>query len=370
MSKKEKKEGSFLGRLIKIIIILLIIALGVFFGILSKEQRDKILGHIEKKTNIDFKEIAMPKLKVLDETSKERPIAVVFDNNTDAWMHSGLSNAYAIYEFPVEGGESRVLGFFKNKKDIPVGPIRSARHYFLDYVLEHDAVFAHIGQSPKAGSDISTLGISDINGQAYDSGRARSKNNLEYWRVNTKYSPHNAYSDITNLKNISDNKSFKKETDQKVPFKYSVASIDLNNAKKITSVTGAYHNGNVTTFKYDENTKMYTKTSKGTLQKDELTGNPLELKNILIIKAPVSVLQDGENKDRKDVKTVGTLNGVYSTNGKLINIKAVKDSRAAKTRYLDEEGNEITLNDGITFVMMIPDASPAFIDYEEVKPAE
>lgn len=366
--KKERKKSNGFIRFIKIIIILALIALGVFFGALSKEQRDKILGKLDK-AKVDFKEISAPKLKIIDEESKERPIAVVYDNNVDAWSHSGLSNAYAIYEFPVEGGESRVLGFYKNKKDLVVGPIRSARHYFLDYILEHDAIFAHIGQSPKARADIQTLDISDINGQAYDSGSVRNKKSTkEYWRESSKYSPHNSYSDLTNLKDISEKQGFKKETNQKVPFKYSAINVDLpeDKSKKIKSLTGAYHEGNATEFIYSEKTKMYQKKSKGVLQLDEKTGKPLELKNIVILKTSVTVLPDGDLKDRKNVKTTGVLEGIYSTNGRVMKIKAKKDSRAAKTKYLDEEGNEIIFNDGITFVMIVPDKKPGYYDYNEV----
>ena len=111
---------------------------------------------------------------------------------------------------------------------------------------------------------------------------------------------------------------------------------------------------------------MYQKKSKGVLQLDEKTGKPLELKNIVILKTSVTVLPDGDLKDRKNVKTTGVLEGIYSTNGRVMKIKAKKDSRAAKTKYLDEDGNEIIFNDGITFVMIVPDKKPGYYDYNEV----
>ena len=38
---------------------------------------------------------------------------------------------------------------FKSENVDVVGPVRSARHYFLDYALENDAIYVHFGWSPK-----------------------------------------------------------------------------------------------------------------------------------------------------------------------------------------------------------------------------
>ena len=95
-----------------------------------------------------------------------RSVAIMIDNdNKYAWPHAGLNNAYMIYEFIIEGGSSRFIAFFK-EDNLPdkVGPIRSSRHYFLDYVMEHDAIYCHFGWSPLAQSDIPRLGINNING--------------------------------------------------------------------------------------------------------------------------------------------------------------------------------------------------------------
>ena len=46
--------------------------------------------------------------------------------------------------------------------------MRSSRHYYLDYALENDAVYVHWGWSPQAQSDISSLGINNINGLTYE----------------------------------------------------------------------------------------------------------------------------------------------------------------------------------------------------------
>ena len=45
-----------------------------------------------------------------------------------------------------------------------IGPVRSSRHYFLDYAMEYDAVYTHVGGSEYAKNDIRRLKIQNIDG--------------------------------------------------------------------------------------------------------------------------------------------------------------------------------------------------------------
>ena len=68
-------------------------------------------------------------------------------------------------------------------------------------------------------------------------------------------------------------------------------------------------------------------------------------------------LNDGENKGRQDINTVGSGSGKYITNGKSMDIKWSKSSRKSKTVYTDTSGKEIVLNPGITYIQIIPATS-------------
>ncbi|MDO8685665.1 MAG: DUF3048 domain-containing protein, partial [Clostridiales bacterium] len=103
-----------------------------------------------------------------------RPFAVMIDNEgTRSLPQGGLYMAQVIYEVIVEGGETRLMPVFWNPADsgaaaIPalIGPVRSSRHYFLDYIMELDAIYIHFGWSPMAKSDISKYKINNANGVA------------------------------------------------------------------------------------------------------------------------------------------------------------------------------------------------------------
>ena len=61
-----------------------------------------------------------------------------------------------------------------------------------------------------------------------------------------------------------------------------------------------------------------------------------------------------EHKGRQGLKNIGTFNGYYLTNGKMIEIKCIKNARDAQTVYQDLNGNEINVNDGKTFIQICP----------------
>ena len=90
------------------------------------------------------------------------------------------------------------------------------------------------------------------------------------------------------------------------------------------------------------------------ITKDWTTKEEVKTKNIIITFAKNSQLNDGSGKDRQNLANVGTLDGYYITNGKAIKIKCYKSSRRDQTVYKDLEGNEIKVNDGNTFVQIVP----------------
>ena len=109
------------------------------------------------------------------------------------------------------------------------------------------------------------------------------------------------------------------------------------------------------TYKYDEKTRRYTRYARGVLQKDYSTGKSITTKNIIIMFANNSQLQDGTTKDRQDLHNIGTFDGYYITNGKAIKIKCKKDNRKSKTIYTNAStGETLEVNDGNTWINICP----------------
>ena len=275
-----------------------------------------------------------------------RPIAVMIDNVGDARPQAGLNEAYMVYEIIVEGNLTRLMALYKDVELEKIGPIRSSRHYFLDYALENDAIYVHFGWSPQAQRDIRSLGVDNINGMAESSS--------SFWTVRDKAAPHNAVTSTEKILKIAERKKYDLTSEKESVLNYVTDEVELESDVEATNITIPYSSSYKVTYKYDEETKRYTRGYNKTTQKDWGTDELVTTKNIIITFAKNYTLNDGSGKGRQELSNVGTLDGYYITNGKAIKIKCYKSSRKAQTVYKDLEGNEIKVNDGNTFLQIVP----------------
>lgn len=104
-------------------------------------------------------------------TSNTIPYAVMINNLREARPHAGLNEAYLVYEMPVEYGITRMFPLFKDAEAAKIGSVRSSRPYYLDYVLENDAIYVYFGGSDQAYKYIPSLKINNIDGNAGESFR-------------------------------------------------------------------------------------------------------------------------------------------------------------------------------------------------------
>ena len=291
----------------------------------------------------------------------DRPVAVMIDNNVNAWPQYSINKAYIVYEIIVEAQETRLMALFKNTDVDMVGPVRSSRHYFLDYALENDAIYGHLGWSPKAKKDISSMGVNNINGQFYDTGSARTSSS-KYWREQSRKAPHNAFTSIESLYSIAKDLGYRTTSEEKSVLNYVTKEVNLEDGINANTVSIPYSASHVVKYEYNSELGKYVRYSKGTKQKDGSTGEDVVTKNIIITFAKNELLNGNDKKGRQDVHDVGTLDGYYITNGKAIKIKCEKSSRNAQTVYKDLDGNEIEVNDGNTFIQICPINADVKID--------
>lgn len=301
---------------------------------MSENQQDNILT-----ANVEEKQVQIFK-------GTDRPIAVMIDNHNLAWPQAGLNKAYLVYEMIIEGGETRLMALFKGVNIDKIGPVRSSRHYFLDYVMENDAIYAHFGWSPQAKRDISKYSINNINGI--------SESESTFWRVRGKSAPHNAVTSTEALLNVAKNKKYKTTSEKESVLNYVTDEVNLENGQVANTVTIPHSTLQTVKYEFDEQNQVYKRFARGKAQTDWDTGNSVATKNIIITFCNNYTLDDGEDKGRQELKNIGTFNGYYITNGKAIKIKCIKEARNLQTKYVDLEGNEIDVNDGNTWINVCP----------------
>ena len=264
----------------------------------------------------------------------DRPIAVMIDNHSGAWPQANLNKAYMVYEIVVEGGETRLMALFKGQNLEKIGPVRSSRHYFLDYALENDAIYVHHGWSPQAKSDISSLGVNNINGI--------QESSSNFWRVKDKSAPHNLFTSTESILKIAERKGYLKTSNKKSVLNYVPNEVEMpSTAVNATSVTIPHSNLQTVKYEYDEQSKTYKRYARNKLQTDYITGEPVTTKNIIITMCENYTLDDSENKGRQGLKNIGTFKGYYITDGKAIEIECTKNARDEQTAYKDLNGKEI-----------------------------
>lgn len=336
-----------------VIIIISIILVAVLGGVvyaLYFNKKDEAPTAEKRKEPIVVEEKQVQIFK-----GSDRPIAVMIDNNTNALPHAGLSKAYMVYEILVEGGETRLMALFKGQDLERIGPVRSSRHYFLDYALENDAIYVHYGWSPKAESDIDSLNVANINGLTDDDG---------FWRTSSKYAPHNAMTSTEDILKVAKRKDYRTTSQVNSVLKYSVdeVTLDSENAKIAEVVKIPFSPSNSVEWIYDSKTKTYVRYTRDIKEVEEDTEEEVTAKNIIIEFIRNNDLDD---EGRQDLNNLGTHDGYYITNGKAIKITCEKTGRKSKTVYKDLNENEINVNDGNTFIQICPKEAEVEIDVNE-----
>jgi len=277
-----------------------------------------------------------------------RPVAVMIDNQgTKCLPQGGIDKAQVIYEIIVEGGLTRLMPIFWGAEaDLLIGPVRSSRHYFLDYAMEHDAIYVHFGWSPKAIEDIRKLKINNIDGVG-------SGGSIFWDLTNDKNNWQDSYTSMEKIQEYSSKAGYSKSAKKDMVFTYNKEDTDLADGVKAENIFIKYSSSYDCGYTYDAVTGLYKRFKEGQPQMERVTRKQLMAKNIIVQRVKNYNIE-GDKEGRQNLDTVGSGSGMYITLGKVINIKWSKSNRSSATKYTDENGNEISLNPGQTWVQIVP----------------
>ena len=259
----------------------------------------------------------------------------------------GVGDYTYFCEVTVEGNLTRLLAVYKNVEDVTktIGPVRSARPVFIDYALENDSIFTHFGYSPKAEKEITQLKINNVNGLVADS---------VFSRTTSKPAPHNAMATMEKILAYAKNKGYRMTTEKRSVLNYVIDEVELENGEIANTVNIPYTSTNKVSFKYNEEKKVYERYVNNKVQLDWITNETRTTKNIIITFARNYTTDEENGYGRQQIVNIGDLNGYYITDGKAIKIICSKTTRDGQTVYKDEEGNEIKVNDGNTYIQIVP----------------
>lgn len=277
-----------------------------------------------------------------------RPVAVMIDNQGDRVLpQGGISQAQIIYEIIVEYNISRYMALFWGTLPDMVGPVRSSRHYFLDYVLEHDAIYTHAGGSTYAYKDIPKLKIQNIDYQIHGSA---------FWDLTTdKKNWQDSYTSRERIEKFVLDKKFRTEPKNTFPFTYhNQFTVTVSGAEaedisiKFDTSKGSSNCG----FVYNPETKLYARSRMGKPHIERNTEAQVNTANIIILEMAAPKIENDPYGCR-DLKNIGSGKGFYITGGKSVPVKWSKTARDAQTQITTEDGKPLILNRGQTWIEII-----------------
>lgn len=281
---------------------------------------------------------------ITPEHNQKRPVAIMINNIDVALPQSNIEKADIVYDCLVEGGITRLMAIYSDYSGLTkIGPVRSARHYYLRKAAEYDAVYVHFGWSVYAQDDAYSYPHNEnING-LYDGG---------FYRDPERVAPHNAYISADGIDSQIDKLGYSKTHHDwyQKPYTFNEEDTPLKDGKNANKVT-IYHNDySDPWFEYNTESKEYNRFEYGDTHYDDQTGNQLHFKNVLVQFCDHQVL---DSHGYLNVDFVGSGSGYLCTDGKYVPVNWSKDSEESVTHWTFEDGSEMTLNPGKTCICVM-----------------
>lgn len=304
-----------------------------------------------------------------EKVNKKRPFAIMINNIGYANANQkGTSQADVIYEALAEGGITRMLAVYQDPSKVKkIGSVRSARHYYVSFASEYNAIFCHFGQTSYAISKMEELGIQNLSGLS-------AIGSTVYARDNGYKPPHNVYATGKNMiKGAKKMKYSLKQDMKKVAkhwrfFEEDTDLADQSEEKKVkeaTKVVLPFSTYSTAYFTYDKKKQVYKKFEYKKKHMDTQSKTQLQFKNVIIQLVEESNIDRNGYQHMKLHNKRGT--GYYCTNGKMIPIEWTKKEELGRMVYWYKNGKRLQINAGKTYIAAFPISEKKGISFTEKK---
>ena len=270
---------------------------------------------------------------------------IMIENSPDARPQAGLYEAGVVFEAIAEGGITRFLALFQEAKPEFIGPVRSVRPYYLDFLAPFDAPIAHAGGSGQALAEVKAQGFKDL--EAF-------QNPAYFKRVSNRYAPHNLYTGRSTLLDLQTKKGW--STSKFTGFvRKAEKKVDVPTAKSIDfSISGFLYNPH---FDYDVPSNSYVRSMAGKHHVDERAKKPINPKVVVAL-----VMTHRYAGIYSVYGATGSGAAYFFQDGTVTKGIWEKPSRKEQFRFGDANGSPLGLNPGQTWVSVV--SSPGAVTYK------
>jgi len=271
--------------------------------------------------------------------TKQAVTAIMIENSPDARPQSGLKDSGVVFEAIAEGGITRFLVIYQQEKPALVGPVRSVRQYYVDWLAAFNASVAHVGGSAKALAEVRNGSYRDID-QFFNAG--------SYYRATDRYAPHNVYTSFERLDALNAAKGYTTSEFTGFTRKDSKAAATPAATAVNVTISGPTYNSS---YAYDATTNLYNRSQAGAPHTDRESGQ-IAPRVVVVMKVPQRlVLEDGY---REQIDAIGTGAATIFQDGEVKEVTWSKASKAAQITFTDAEGKDYPLARGQTWITAVP----------------
>lgn len=286
---------------------------------------------------------------VTPDVASQRVLAVMVDDHPRARPQAGFNAAAVVWHAPAESGIPRYMLVFQDEIPGLIGPVRSARQYFIAWAAEWQPLFAHVGGSPGAMQTLRDSGQGEL---VYDADEMRWAGTY-LWRTTDRERPHNTYTDGPRLRELAGVLGAG-DAPVRVPWQFG-ADVPPESRPRGGSIYVPYPE-NFVDYRYDPTTDRYLRSVEGASpQVDVADGRPVAPTNVVVLSVPFRPLDDGQpEKGRLEADVVGSGSALIASHGRTVEGTWRKTGIAAPLELLDADGVPATLGVGQTFVQVVP----------------
>ena len=271
--------------------------------------------------------------------TKQAVTGIMIENSPDARPQSGLKNSGVVFEAIAEGGITRFLALYQEQKPQLIGPVRSVRMYYVDWIAAFNASVAHIGGSAAALAEVRNGSYRDID-QFFNAG--------SYWRATDRYAPHNVYTSFERLDALNAAKGYTSSTFTGFTRKDSSASATPAATSIDVTISSALYNSH---YAYNTTTNSYDRSQAGAAHVDREEGQ-ISPRVVIVMKvAESTVMEDGL---RQNIQAVGSGSAYIFQDGTVQEVSWSKPSKAAQITFTDGTGADVPLARGQTWITAVP----------------
>lgn len=327
-------------------ILLVVIVAAVFWFTSKSSTTDNPVSVTAKKAAGSLVPSLTNGVMVASNLADRHPVAVMIENAPPARPQTGLTSADIVYEAVTEGGITRFMGIFSQTYPDKAGPVRSARSYFIDWLSEYDAFYAHAGGSPTALARISQYGIKDS-----------ANDNSAYHREPRAgiASEHTLFVDVSKIFSLGTSSHSWPATFGTSSWKFKDAAKTFGTVPKITLNFSSSQFQVIWT--HDPTKDTYSRVLDSLAHKDAVSGEQISASTIIVMTVSHSANPPYAGTGKESEWTMATIgSGAVSIfeDGSRVDGTWKKSSRVDRTRFYDSTGNEIQLNRGKIWVEVLP----------------